>query len=172
MAQENFDKEHVGTSKFYMLRCLVAMAHADGIICEAEQAYISALMSRLPLTDDQRKTLYDDLDTPQKIEDLLPYINAPKFRGQLCYFARLMAYKDGVLSPSEEQLLEKMHAYATDGLDMEAIRQDVQTAVSAEMTMHDIEIDQNRPKRGKHFIPYFQWLDEVLLNLGIDLMKD
>ena len=67
---ENFDRDVVGTSKFYMLRCIIAMAHADGIVTEEEIAYASALMNRLPLTDEQRSILENDLDEAQDIDDL------------------------------------------------------------------------------------------------------
>lgn len=172
MSAEKFDREQVGTSKFYMIRCLIAMAHADGVVCDAERAYIAALTSRLPLTEEQRRILENDLKHAQNVDDLLRYINEPKYRGQLPYFARLMAYKDGVLYPDEELLLQKMHAYAVDGLDMETIRKEVHTAVNAEMLAHDIEIQNNRPVKGGHAVPWFQWLDEILLHLGIDLMRD
>jgi uncharacterized membrane protein YebE (DUF533 family) len=172
MAQENFDQDVVSTSKFHMLRCLVCMAHADGIVVEEEIAYISALMNRLPLTEEQRDTLESDLDQEQRLEDLLRYINEPKYRGQVVYFARLMAYKDGLLHPSEQEMLDKMHTYAVDGLDMEHIRKSVQKVAAAELFVHDIEIDENRPKKGKHFIPWLQWLDEWMLDLGIDLLRD
>jgi hypothetical protein len=170
MSAEAFDRELVGTSKFYMIRCLIAMAHADGIVCDAERAYISALTNRLPLTDEQRRTIEHDLEHEQPVDYLLRHINEPKYRGQLPYFARLMAYKDGVLHPDEELLLQKMHAYAVDGLDMNAIRKEVQTAVQAEMMLHDIRVHGNRPMKGDHAIPWLQWLDEILLYLGIDLL--
>lgn len=172
MTRENFDQDQVSTSKFYMLRCLAAMAHADGVVCNEERAYMSALISRLPLTTEQRKTLEKDLDVAQPIESLLAHINDPKYRGQLPYFARLMAYKDGNLHPNEDALLKKLHAHAVDGLDIEAIRSEAQKAAQAELFIHDITIDQNRPSKGGHFIPWIQWLDELLLFLGIDLMRD
>ncbi len=170
MQQKPFGEEDVGTSKFYMLRCLIAMAHADGIVCDQERAYMSALISRLPLNHEQRATLESDLDNEQPIESLLPYINDPKFRGQIPYFARLMAMKDGVMHPEEDALLKKMHAFAIDGLDMDQIRKETQKAVQAEMFIHDITIDNNRPHKGGHLIPWFQWLDELLLFFGIDIM--
>ena len=167
----HMQNDHVETSKFYMLRCLIAMAHADGVVCDEERAYMSALMNRLPLNDEQRDTLEYDLDHEQKIEEFLPYINNPVYRGQLPYFARLMAYKDGELHPNEEALLEKMHAYAADGLDMETIRAEARKATEANLFIHDIKMDQNRPRKGEHYIPWMQWLDELLLFFGIDLMK-
>ncbi len=82
-----------------------------------------------------------------------------------------MAYKDGTLDPSEQELLDRMHALATDGLDIEIIRGEAQKAVRMELLIHDIKIDKGRPTKHGHPIPYFQWLDEILLALGIDLMK-
>lgn len=167
MAQENFDKDVVGTSKFYMLRALIAMAHADGVVCDEERAYMYALMSRLPLTEEQRSTLEEDLNKKQNVEDLLRYINEPKYRGQLPYFARLMAFKDGELHPSEDALLAKMHLAATDGLDMDAIRAEVQTATQYEMNAHDIEIDKIRPQGG-----LFGAFDKLMLSMGVDLLRE
>lgn len=171
MAQDNFDKDHVSTSKFYMIRCIIAMAHADGVICNEERAYISALTNRLPLSTEQRNTIETDMVTQQDVGSLFRHINDPCFRGQVVYFARLMAYKDGVLDPSEKELLDRLHALATDGLDIETIRGEAQKAVRAELLVHDITIDKNRPTKHGHIIPYFQWLDEIMLALGIDLMK-
>lgn len=168
---EDFDRDVVGTSKFYMLRCIVAMAHADGIVTEEEIAYAHALMNRMPLTDEQRGILENDLEEAQDIDDLLPYINDPNYRSQVVYFARLMAFKDGHLHPSEQELLDRLHANAIEGLDMDAIRAEVREAVQVEIMLHDIEIDGNRPKKGGHFIPWLQWLDELLLWLGIDILR-
>ncbi len=167
MAHEDFDHNIVSTSKFYMLRCLVAMAHADGEVCDEERAYIDGFSSRLPLSDEQNKILHDDLETPQDVGDLFRHINDPRYRGQVCYFARLMAYKDGVLDPSEQELLDRLHLMATDGLDMDAIRADVHAATSMKMAEHDIKIDENRPQGG-----LFGLFDSLLLSNGIDLMKD
>ncbi len=171
MSQENFEKDNVSTSKFYMLRCIIAMAHADNIVCDEEVAYISAIMNRIPLTDEQRDTLEGDFNERQNVSSLFSYINDPKYRGQVVYFSRIMAYKDGKITQSEQDLLDQLQALATDGLDVESIREDVKKAVNAEMLVHDISINENRPTKHGHFIPYFQWLDEILLHLGIDLMK-
>ena len=167
MAQENFDKDNVSTSKFYMLRCIVAMAHADGHVCDEERAYIHALMNRLPFSNDQRETLESDLENEQDIGTLFAHINDPRYRGQVVYFARILAYKDGKLDIGEQALLDKLHAMATEGLDMDAIRGDVKKAVSLNLSEHDVQIDHYRSDGG-----IFGLLDRVFLNLGIDLLKD
>lgn len=167
MTQENFDKDTVSTSKLNMLRCLIAMAHADGTVCDEERAYMHALISRLPLTTEQKKTLEDDLSTKQDIGYLFAHINDPRYRGQVVYFARIMAYKDGTLEPSEQELLDRLHAMATDGLDIESIRADAQKAAAVELNAHDISIDQYRPEGG-----IFGLFDRMMLYIGIDLVDD
>jgi len=167
MAQENFDKDNVSTSKFYMLRCLIAIAHQDGVVCDEERAYIHALMNRLPLTSEQEKTLTNDLETPQDIGQLFSYINDPRYRGQVLYFVRIIAYKDGTLSPSEQEILDRLHAMATDGIDIETIRGDAQKAAAIEIGQHEINIDQYRPEGG-----LFGLFDRIMLHYGIDLLKE
>lgn len=169
MAQENIEQEHVPTSKFYMFRCMIVIAHADGVFCDAERAYMYSIMNhtRVPLTKEQYATLEDDMVNPKAIEDLLPYINDPKYRGQLVYFARLMAAKDGQIDADEETLLNILHAYAVDGLDMDAIRAQVQEAIAYNLNEHDIDIDKIRPNSG-----LFGAFDRIMLSLGIDLMRD
>ncbi len=169
MSEQQFEKEHVSTSKFYMFRCMIVMAHADNVFCEQERAYMYALMNhtRVPLTDEQYTTLEDDMKTPKALEDLLPYINDPNYRGQLVYFARLMAAKDGNIDADEEALLNKLNAYAIDGLDIDSIRKEAKAAAAYSLNEHEIYIDTIRPNSG-----LFGVFDRIMLSLGIDLMRD
>ena len=167
MAHENFDKEHVSTSKLHMIRCVIAMAHTDGTVCDEERAYINALMSRLPLTNEQNVTLAKDLQTPQDVSTLFKHINDPRYRGQTVYFARIMAFKDGKLEQSEQELLDQLHTMATNGLDVDSIRADAQKAVALELAEHDLALDRYRERGG-----IFGLFDRIMLSQGIDLMKD
>lgn len=164
------DKQPTSHSKFYMLRCVIAMAHADGVVTEAEIAYISAIMNRIHLTPEQKQTLNDDLYNKQDVADLIREINDPTYRGQILYFARLMAFKDGNLSPSEQDLFDKIHTIVTDGLDMDNIRAEAKKIAYEDTLLHTIKVQENRPTRDKHIISWFQLLDEALLAVGIDLL--
>ncbi len=167
MTYENLRDEPVSNSKFHMIRCLIAMALADGVICDEERAYITALTRRLNLTEEQKNTLKSDMTTPQDVGDLFRHINDPRYRGQAVYFARLMAFKDGVMEPSEQDLLNRLHSMATDGLDIETIRADAKKAVALDMSQHDINVDKLKPQGG-----LFGLFDEMMLKIGIDLMRD
>lgn len=166
------NQEPISNSKYYMLRCIIAMAHADGVVDASERAYAMALINRQVLTAEQRSTLIKDLHNENEIGDLMRHINDPLYRSQVLYFARLMAYKDGHLHPSEEEMLNKIYFLITDGIDMEALKDEVREAVQAQMQLHDIEMQNLRPTKGTHIIPWFEVFDESLLYMGVDLMDE
>lgn len=162
-------KEPIGHGQFYMWRCIIAIAHADGQMHEAERAYLTRVIGNMDrtggLTEEQKKTFAADLETPQDISFLLSHINDPQWRGQLIYFGGLLARADGELHPSEDLLLKKLHAGHMAGLDMENIRAAAREAVQSEMFRHDLKMSEIRPQKGLTAI-----LDAFLLHLGIDIL--
>lgn len=158
----------IETSLFYMWRCVAAIAHADGHVSDAEKAYLRRVFAGLDrlygLTADQRQTLENDLETPQRIGDLLRYVNDPAARAQLIYFGNLLAYADGHLHPEEKAILDKLRADQLASLDLETLRRDVRQAVDDEMLRHDL--------RMQDLLPDTLWariIDSVLLEFGIDI---
>ena len=164
-------EDTVSHSRYTMIRCVIAIAHADGIMDNAEIAYIESLILRIPFSAEQEAQLEQDIDHPQEVATLFREINDPKVRGQVLYFCRLMAYKDGVLDPSEDDILKKLHADIMDGVDMDAVRADVQETINKQMVLRDIEIAEHRAKRGNHIVPWFYLFDQLMLKMGIDLMR-
>ena len=167
MQQHAFGQDHVGNSQFYMVRCVIAMAHADGAVCDAEREHVENMIKRMPFNNEQKTVLRKDLEEQQNVSSLLAHINDPKYRGQVVYFARLLAHKDGELHPNEEALLKRMHLTVTDGLDMDAIRGDVRTYVAGDMAKHQTDIDAQRPDSG-----LFGLFDRFMVWCGIDLMDE
>lgn len=160
-------KKPVGTSQFYMWRCVVALAHADGMVQDAERAYLNRIFGNMALTDEQKSTFQSDLSQPQDIAQLLSHINEPEWRGQLVYFAGLLARADGVLDPTEDAILKKLRADQMASLDMDQIRADVKRAVNDEMFRHDMSQSALRPQGGLMAV-----IDSLLLRLGIDIMEN
>lgn len=160
-------KKPVGTGQFYMWRCVIAIAHADGKVQEEERKYLTNVFSRMGLTDQQRSTFETDLVSPQNISQLFAYINEPEWRGQLIYFAGLLAHADGVLDPTEEVLLKKLRTDQMASIDMDQIRADVKKAVASEMFQHDLKQSALRPQKGLSAI-----IDSLLLRLGIDILEN
>jgi uncharacterized membrane protein YebE (DUF533 family) len=160
-------KQPVSTSQFYMWRCVVALAHADGMVDQGERDYLNRVFGRMGLTADQMAVLQADMAAAQDIAQLLTHINEPEWRGQLVYFAGLLARADGVLAPQEDHLLKKLRADQMSGLDMEQIRADVKKAVANEMFHHDLKMSALRPQSGLSAI-----IDSLLLRLGIDILEN
>lgn len=167
MQQDLRGDQYVGNSQFYMIRCVVAMAHADGVVCDQEIDHIENLITRMPFNTEQKNTIRGDIKEKQNVSSLLAHINDPRYRGQVVHFARLLAHKDGELHPNEEALLHRMHLTVTDGLDMDAIRADVHSYVANEMTRHETNMDAMRPDTGLYGL-----LDRFMLMCGIDLMDE
>lgn len=154
-----------------MWRCIIALAHADGNVSAQEHEYIANVIANMDrvygLTDEQRKTFEEDFKTPQKVPDLVRYINDPQVRGQLIYFGGLLAHKDGAVSPEEDSILKKLHADQMASLDMEQIRKDVRVHVANEMFKHDLAQSALRPQRG-----WYHLVDSLLLHMGIDVLEN
>jgi len=161
----------IDTSTFYMWRCVIAIAHADGLIKAAERTYIQKIIDNMDrvygLTAEQKATFANDLNASkaQSIPDLLRHINDPAVRGQLIYFGGLLARADGVLDPREDAILKKLHADQMASLDMKQIRTNVKEAVTSEVFRHDLAQQELRPQGGLIAI-----LDRLMLYIGIDLL--
>lgn len=158
--------EPVGTNQFNMWRCITAMAHADGVVTPEEKGHLKNIFERMDLTDDQREALYDDLENEKDVGEFLPKVNDPKYRSQVVYFARILAAADGNICPSEQDMLDKIHAQTVGQVDIDAIRDDIQANINDEMIKHDIEIAKNRPSG-----LIGETIDKILLNLGIDILE-
>lgn len=160
--------ETVSTSMFYMWRCIICIAHADGVIHAQEVEYLRRIFKNMDraygLTDEQKAIFEDDLENPKQIRDLLPYINDPYFRSQLIYFGGLLTHADGHLHPEEDALLKKLRADQLASLDMEQIRADVHKAVQSEMFQHDLKIDEIWSQS-----VLMRAIDALLLYFGIDI---
>ena len=168
--QPQVSGQPVSTSTFYMWRCVIAIAHADGLVHELERAYIERIITNMDriygLTPEQKSTFAADLEKPQNIPDLLPYINDPAVRSQLIYFGGLLAHADGVLDPRESDILKKLRTDQLASLDMQKIHSQVKEAVAGEMFRSDLSQQTLRPQKGLSAI-----LDRLLLHVGIDLME-
>lgn len=169
--QPQVSGQPVSTSTFYMWRVIIAIAHADGRVQDAERSYIERIIANMDrafgLTDEQKNIFQSDLDNPnmQDIGDLMAHINDPAVRGQVIYFGGLLARADGVVDPTEEHILDKLHADQMSSLDMEQIRAHAKTAVADEMFKHDLKMSEIRPQHGLTAI-----LDSLLLRMGIDIL--
>lgn len=163
-AQDSFN-----ISKLYMWRCIITMAHSDGLVHDEERKYLTHIFDnmreRAGLSQDNYILLISDLSAPQDCFEMLSHVNDPAYRAQVTYFARLLAYKDGNLDPNEADLLEKLHIKLTDGLNIEEIKSSITKEVTQDMTAHELAQDGRRPEGLLSTL-----IDNLFLHFGIDLM--
>lgn len=158
----------VSDSFFYMWRCIIVMAHADGVIHEKEREFFEKVfvnMARVyALTPEHLKAFTGDLEKAQNIDTLMSHIKDPECRSLLLYFSQVVAWIDGHLSPDESDLLKKLHAAfgkaPETGEMMAKIRQDI----ADQMFKRKTDLEQRHLERN----PLFYALDALLLRLGID----
>lgn len=165
MQEHAFGQTDVSNSQLHMFRCVIAMAHADGIITPQEHDYLTAFIEKLPFNADQKQILLSDLETKQDAAELVSHIDTPKHRGQVVYFARLLAYKDGHLHPKEDDFLKYLHLSVSTDADIEGIRASIKAESERELVLNDIKTDSARPENGLSGL-----LDRFLLFCGIDVM--
>jgi uncharacterized membrane protein YebE (DUF533 family) len=161
----------LSTSMFYMWRCVITIAHADERVDEKEIAYLNKVFDGMVraygLTPAQRKIFDSDIKNPQKMSDLLPYINDPAARSQLTYFCGLMAMADGVMDPREDQIIRKLRTDQMLDTDLAEIRKHVQAEVATEMFRHELRMSEIRPQQGFSAI-----IDRFLLWMGFDILEN
>lgn len=143
-----------------MWRCVVALAHADGIVKQQEREYLNQTFSNMPLSDAQYQTLVEDMSTPQNINDFFKYIEKPEHRAQMIYFARILAFKDGEFHPNEKMLMEKLNIKVTEEIDIDKIRADVKLYIEGKMYKHGEHLITLKDQDGHShlFGTFMDWL--------------
>lgn len=101
-------KKELTQSQFSMWRTIVALIHVDGKVTSGESQHLIETFKKLPFTEEQKKTLADDVKTPQNIDLLFGQITTPADRSQFIYFARLLFWSDGDLAQQEHEVLKRL----------------------------------------------------------------
>jgi uncharacterized membrane protein YebE (DUF533 family) len=165
--------EGINPSLYYMWRCVICIAHADGIVQPEERAYLEKIFANLDrvygLTPTQKLTLAADLEIPQNLADLLVKVTEPEYRGMLIHFGTLLANADGIVTEDEERLLSMLHAQQMDHIDAEKLREDIRRDMEEHRAELDAEVSAMRAEAyGRS--PMLRVLDRMLEKLGLDLL--
>lgn len=166
-------KKSLSTSAFYMWRCLVALAHADGKLQKEELDYFEKVFDNLPryyaLTQAQRDAFANDLYTPQDIDALFSHINDPEARAVLIGFAEDLALIDGNLHPNEKDILQKLHLKNPRAYDTEELLGDIRRDIEKNRLLWEKERAAMR-ETARARNPLFTAVDIVLMRFGIDIL--
>lgn len=139
--------EPISPSHFNMIRCILAVAHADGEIQEEERAFISKMTSKLTLSPEQQDRLEKDFEEPQDVIALFDKIEQPQFKSQVIHFARIMAWKDDALDPGEQEIVEKLQKHASKGAGHDDIKPAVADYMNESRSNPDFEIPENADRK-------------------------
>lgn len=166
-------KTPLSTSMFYMWRCLLAVAWADGNCGKEETDYFAKVFENLnrffDLTQDQRDALADDLINAKKIDGLYAHINDPEARDTLVGFATDLALLDGVLDPNEEDILKRLHLHRNPAYDKEALRLEIRQLIEGKRAERAAERGALRNEI-RAMSPLYNAVDRILMKLGIDVI--
>lgn len=135
-------------SRFNMWRCLVALVHADHRISPEEKEFFTKRFDKLRLSEEQKSILLNELQNPQKVEDIFNKITDREDKATLIYFARLLFWSDGEFAKQEEKILKHLHASVISGIDVKQVMQDVNRATEEIMARYDREIKKEKEEAG------------------------
>lgn len=157
-------------SLFNMWRCIVCIAHADGIIQPEERIYLENIFQNMQrvhgMTPTQKVTLLADLETPQNLSGLLPKVTDPQYRGQLLYFGTLLAHADGVLTEDEERVLDMLRAQQMEDIDADNLREEIRKDMEEHRAELERELEEiKRQSDGRS--PVVRAIGRVLDKLGL-----
>jgi uncharacterized tellurite resistance protein B-like protein len=92
--------------RLHLLRCVCGLAWADGVIHDAERAFVARLVGRLPLAADERRMVESWLDRPLHPAEMDPTRIRPDHRRAFLALAREMIEADGQIDSEEQERLE------------------------------------------------------------------
>jgi tellurite resistance protein len=167
------NSQQINESLFYMWRCVIAMAHADGEVQKEEKEYLDKVIANLDrvfkLTASQKKIFEDDLKTARKVAELLPHVTRPEDRASLIYFGNILVWADGTLSAEEEEIMKKLQADQMKKVDVDKLRTEIEMDLKLNRHKRDDEMKHiHAEEQKKH--PVFAALDRLMLRFGIDIL--
>ncbi len=131
----------INESKFNMWRACVAIIYLDKAIAPEEQKWVEEKIQKLPLTNEQRIILKNDLAMGIVLEDVLPKITDKIDLGFLVNTYRVLAHLDNNFSVDEKEALHKLEAQILKGLDLKKLESEIQTMEKE--SCHESEVYKN-----------------------------
>lgn len=98
-------KDRISESQFYMWRALFAMAHADNVVTDEEIRYMAEVMEDIPFSEEQQKTLNDDIKNPKDIIQMFDGIKDARDQAKFFKFAQELVWVDGDYGKKEQEIM-------------------------------------------------------------------
>ena len=95
-------------SRFNMWRAVVAMAHADAVVKPHEINFILENTQNVPMTEEQRSMLADDLRKSVSMQSVFDKIVHPRDKEDFFHLARAICWSDGDFDETEQVMLRQL----------------------------------------------------------------
>lgn len=117
--------EELSESRFNMWRAVFAMAHADDIITEQEDAFMREAIAKYPFSENQKEILELDITKKQHVGACFAKIIEQQDRSDFFTFARLLVWCDGDFDEQEQFILTELKKVHISTLDFQTMVKDV-----------------------------------------------
>ncbi len=98
------------TTRLRLLRVVAAAAWVDGEVQESERAFLTKLVGRLPIPEDERKLVLGYLDMPPHPAEVDPSKISPDYREGLMKLIYEVVNADGAVGEDEMQTVKELEA--------------------------------------------------------------
>jgi uncharacterized membrane protein YebE (DUF533 family) len=98
------------TTRLRLLRVVAAAAWVDGEVDERERAFVEKLLTRLPLGEDERKTVRGYLDVPPHPAEVDPGKIPREHRELLMSLVSELVHADGEVDDEELEAYHELEA--------------------------------------------------------------
>lgn len=121
----------INSSKFSMWRACISVVHLDGRLTTDEDHWVKQKIQSLPLSQEQKLILQDDLSNGIDFDNVIKDISEPKDKAFLLHLLRVIAHLDGDFSSDEKQAYEKLEKIVLGRLDLAKFEQEAQAIEDA-----------------------------------------
>src|SRR4051812_7714230 len=97
-------------SRFFMWRAIIALAHAHGILTQKERDFVEGYIKHLPLSDQQKAIMQEDIDTPQSINGMLMGVQEENDHADFFQFAQMIMWCNGNQDEQEKAIVDRLTA--------------------------------------------------------------
>lgn len=130
----------ISESRFNMWRAVFAMAHADDVITDQEETFMTEAIEKYPFSETQKDILKKDMRTKQHVGQCFASITEQQDRSDFFTFARLLVWCDGDFDEQEQFILTELKKVHISSLDFQTMMKDVK------LSFEDEEKDEMRRK--------------------------
>ena len=133
-------------SKYYMWRAGFSTIHFDQNVAKEERQWALEKISTLKFSEEQKKQLTLDIETPQKFDDLFNKISSPADRAFVLHLIRTVGHLDGEYSHLERQEFKRVEKLIMENVDADQAFKDA---------LERIEKDNSREEEGESMFHIF-----------------